>query len=357
MGMEVSSDSAICYRCGTKHCRRKGFFPVSYAISHKGVGYIPICKSCIDTMYNTYLAQCNDVKAAVRQMCRKLDLYWNDSVYELVLRKSTTSSMMTQYIAKLNSISLAGKSYDDTLSDEGTLWNFFNESDSEDRGSEPNVPVDNKPEKSPDEFSESERTLNTYIEELNNYEVTKDVIAFWGAGYTADMYAALEQRRAYWMSKLPDDSEVDIGMEAIIRQICSLELDINRDRAAGKAVDKSINALNTLLGSANWKPAQKKDAPDDAFTNPLGVWLYRYENERPLPQVDNSLKDVNKLKKNVFTWMGHLCKMLNKKNGYTKLYEDEMQKWRVEKPEYSDIEDDEVMMAEIFSSIEDGDSS
>ena len=160
MSIEMSSDSAVCFRCGTKYGRRKGYFPVSYAIQHKGVGYIPICKTCIDTMYNTYLSQCNNAKDAVRQMCRKLDLYWSESVFEIVSRKSTTRSMMTQYIQKINTVSYAGKSYDDTLSDEGTLWHFV-DSSSEDKD-------DNTPTNSSDT-----------VEALETPEEIITVLGFW----------------------------------------------------------------------------------------------------------------------------------------------------------------------------------
>ena len=69
MAIEVSSDKAVCTKCGTEYSRRKGYFPVSYALLHKGIGYIPVCKDCIDTMYNTYLSQCNNAEDAVRQVC------------------------------------------------------------------------------------------------------------------------------------------------------------------------------------------------------------------------------------------------------------------------------------------------
>ena len=182
-------------------------------------------------------------------------------------------------------------------------------------------------------------------------DIPQEVRIFWGSGYTPEMYVELEQRRQYWMSRLGTENDLDIGTEALIRQICSLELDINRDRAAGRSVEKSITALNTLLGSANLKPVQKKQ-PDDADAalenTPLGVWLYRYENKRPLPEVDDDLKDVNGIKKYIFTWMGHLCRMLGDKNTYSKLYEDEIEKYRVQRPEYAD-EDDETMMMDIFT--------
>lgn len=325
MAIEMSSDSAICFRCGTKYGRRKGNFPVSYAIQHKGVGYVPICKNCIDTMYNTYLAQCDNAKDAVRQMCRKLDLYWSESVFEIVSRKSTTRSMMTQYIAKINSVSYAGKSYDDTLSDEGTLWSFTQN------------------------ISTEEDNDNSEESEDNEIQTPEEVILFWGSGYSDEMYCELEQRRQYWMSKFPEGTELDVGTEALIRQICSLELDINRDRIAGKSVDKSVNALNNLLGSANLKPNQQKTDGEGAYENtPFGVWIRKWENQRPIPDPDPELEDVDGIVKYISIWfLGHLCKMLGIKNTYCKLYEDEIAKMRVDRPEYED-EDDEAVFNDVF---------
>ncbi len=325
MAIEMSSDTAICSRCGRKYSRRKGYFPVSYAVLHKGIGYVPVCKDCIDTMYNTYLAQCNNAKDAVRQMCRKLDLYWSESVYEIVERKSTTRTMMTQYIAKINSVSYAGKSYDDTLSEEGTLWDFNQKSD---------------------DILDCE---DLDIPQNESVETPEEIVTFWGSGYSDEMYRELEQRRQYWMSKFPEGTELDVGTEALIRQICSLELDINRDRIAGKSVDKSVNALNNLLGSANLKPTQQKADGDNAQENtPFGVWIRRWETQRPVPDPDPELEDVDGIIRYITIWfLGHLCKMLGIKNTYCRLYEEEIAKMRVDRPEYED-EDDETLFNDIF---------
>ncbi len=148
----------------------------------------------------------------------------------------------------------------------------------------------------------------------------------------------------------------DVGADAIVRQLCALELDINRDRAAGKAVEKKVSLFNDMLGDLKLKPSQRKDDVDTVTANtPLGVWLLKYENERPLPEIDDDLKDVNGIRKYVFTWMGHLCKMLGVKNAYSKLYEDEISKLRVEKPEY-DGDDEELMMESMDESGGDDDA-
>ena len=220
MAIEVNSTQAICSKCGTRYTRRKGYFPVSYAILHKGIGHTHVCKDCIDSIYNEYLSKCNelgyDTAAAVRQVCRKLDLYWSEKAFHQIERKSTTRSMMTQYIAKINTATYVGKSYDDTLLEEGTLWDFISASACNASASNP--------------VKSTANTDHDDVSQRRDIDISDEVIAFWGTGLEPEMYEALEQRRSYWMSRFPDGVDIDIGTEAIIRQICSLELDINRDR-------------------------------------------------------------------------------------------------------------------------------
>ena len=344
MALEISSNSVVCSKCGTAYGKRRGAFHVSYALLHKGIQYLPVCKECVENMYNTYLAQCQSSKDAVHQMCRKLDLYWNENIFHTVEKMSTPRSVMSTYLQKINIPTYAGRSYDDTLSEEGTLWRF----------GEPGIVVTgsgNAPE-------EDEAVLDSQPD--YDKPITKEVKDFWGPGFRRDMYHDLEERRKYWMSRFKKDGiELDVGTEALLRQICIMEITINQDRAAGRAIDKSVNALNALYGSASLKPTQKKDdANEDAAlaSTPLGVWLYRYEQKRPLPEVDEDMKDVNGIRKYVFTWMGHLCKMLGLKNAYSDLYEEEIARLRVERPEY-DGDDDEAFMNRVFDEEDDGNES
>lgn len=334
--MEISVERYTCYRCGTNYSKQKRFFPTSYAESHKGVGYCHICQACIGKMYDSYLKECKSLELATKQMCRKLDIYWSKSVFDYVKNRGSAKTMMSMYITRLTQTAQAGKSYDDTLREDGILWDLF------------------KKEPEPETKEEPVEVIPTEESkpvEAEKYSPTQEEIDFWGEEYLSDpdMYKKLEGRRSFWAKQYPN-GDMDIGTEAIIRQICNLEVDINRDRAAGKPIDKNVNTLNALLGSANLKPAQKKDDADAALmSTPLGVWLYKYENERPLPEIDEDLKDVNGLKKYIFTWMGHLCKMLGVKNGYTRMYEEEIARLRVEKPEF-DEEDDESLLIDAFSS-------
>lgn len=313
--IELGSSTAVCRRCGVAYGKLKGFFPVSYAALYKGSGYLPYCKQCVDDMYVEYLKECGNPKDATRQMCRKLDLYWSDKVFEQTMQKNTTRTVFTTYMTKVNTLTYSGKSYDDTLIEEGTLWPWNTGSVSADKDEEAFTPGE-------------------------------DVISFWGPGYTPEMYKELEQRLRYYRSKMPTNSDPDMNTEMLLRQIAMMEIDINKARADGRPVDKMTNSLSSLLNALQ-KP--KKDEVDSAAANtPFGVWIKRWEDQRPVPEIDEDLKDIDGIKKYILVWFyGHLSKMLGIKNSYSKMYDDEIAKYRVERPEYDD-DDDETVINDIF---------
>lgn len=325
MDIVPNTPRVVCVRCGTGYSRPKGFFPVSHSPMYRGSGYLPWCNDCIEKMFSDYYTQLGDRRAAMRRMCMKMDLYWNAQLYESSAKTVGTHSLVRNYIGKTNIIRYIDKTFDDTIKEEG------------ERDPYAAVPVksgylpeDDVPSAQPD--------------------VPEETVSFWGPGYTPTMYLELEQRRKYWMSRLgvtPD--KLDIGTEALVRQICNIEIDINHDRAAGRAVDKGVTTLNTLLGSLNLKPVQRQSDADAQMDNtPFGVWIRRFENERPIPEVDPELRDVDGIIRYITIWFfGHLCKMLGIRNGYCKLYEAEIAKMRVELPEYND-EDDDTMLSDIF---------
>ena len=84
-GIEINNaSSSVCRMCGTAYGKLNGYFYKSLAQLYKGVGYMPICKRCVDFLYDGYLTKCNSPRDAVRQVCRKLDLYWDDNVYNKI---------------------------------------------------------------------------------------------------------------------------------------------------------------------------------------------------------------------------------------------------------------------------------
>ena len=331
----VDSGVTVCRKCGVGYGKLRGYFPVSYAQLYKGVGYMPYCKECVNKLFQSYYLECKDEKAAMHRVCRKLDLYWSESIYDNVAKSNATNSILTAYLTRVNSKTYAGKSYDDTLTEYGVT-------------SEALLSIYHDGKKLEPEPSEKWQEPKEVLSPENDIEITPEIVAYWGPGYTEDMLRDLEQRRRYWLDNLPDGTTVDVGMEALIRQICNLEIDINRDRAAGKPVDKLSAQINSLVGSMKLKPAQKDDTDSSYDRTPMGVWIKRWEDQRPIPEVDESLQDVDHIGWYISVFfLGHLCKMLNLKTKYSRMYDEAMEKLRVERPEYDD-EDEEEFLYDIF---------
>lgn len=327
--LDLNVSSSQCRKCGAAYGRMKGNFAVSYSQLYKGAGYLPYCKQCVDDMYNTYFAQCKDPKKAVRQMCRKLDLYWSEDIYSYVNLRSSARSIMTAYIARANSTQYIGRSYDDTLMDEGTLWD-----DAEIRHGNQDDGVDVLDSPPDDAY------------------VDPEIRDFWGADFAPDFILKLDKRYKDWTG---GQDGLDKGSISLFKQICILEETIARDAAAGRPVDKNMNTLNTLLGSANLKPVQKKSEADLAMENtPLGVWIDRWEHKRPIPEPDPAFKDVDGIIRYITIWFyGHISKTLGIKNVYCEMYEKEMARMKVERPDFvDDDDDDESNFNSIFGSTE-----
>lgn len=321
----VSNHKYYCCRCGTAYSRQKGYFPVSHSPMYRGSGYLPICSNCIEELYEQYRSMLADDKEAMRRICMKLDLYWSEDIYAMVERTAGVHSRIRNYIGKTNIMKYIDKTFDDTLYEEAQAAENERKSDS---------------------FSFAERPEDTEDGFDDSVEVDQELIDFWGAGYAPDFYLELERRYKSWTEGI---SVVDPTERSLYRQICLLETIISRDAAHGKAIDKNVNALNSLLGSMNLKPAQKKSEADAELDNmPLGVGIQKWEYSRPLPPTPDNMKDESGIIRNVTTWfLGHACKMVGLRNSYCQMYEDAINEYRVKYPEYAE-EDDDTFLTDIF---------
>ena len=298
-----------CSRCTRDYKKQKGNFPTSQSSLYRGNnGYLTICNHCADELLEHYKAALGNEADAIKRLCLKFDIYWNPEIYQMLNKANTSQSRIRAYISKTNLYKYVGKTYDDTLDEEFQLSQSIVSV------------VDNI----------SDDNTDTVV-------IDKNIIRYWGTGFTPEMYIELEERRNYWLSTYPEDVVLSPGEDALLRQICNLEISINHDRADGKPIEKSVNALNNLLGSMNIKPSQKRENDENYI--PFGVTLMQFEEGYPIPEPDPDFADVDGLRKNVISWfLGALCKTSGIDNIYSQEYEEELAKYTVERPEYSDDE-------------------
>ena len=353
--VDIGNVSAVCRMCGTGYGKMNGYFYKSQAQLYKGVGYLPYCKRCVDYLFENYVAKTGSTRDAVRQVCRKLDLYWDETIFNAVEKNTTARNAMSAYLSKVVTYKYSGRSYDDTLEKAGLLWDFVDAREAE---------LKRLQEEKEQRIEAEIAALEAEKEEAERIKaeqepVSEDIKLNWGSGLTDDMYRELEHRFQYWVDKLTSEG-VDVtkfGTQALLRQIVQAELDINKGRASGENVDKKVALYQGLLGDAMLKPSQAKDdSGNDLDKTPFGVWIRRWEDQRPVPEPDPELQDTDGIIKYLSIWFfGHLCKLFNIRNSYCKLYEDKIAELRVDRPEFDD-EDDESFFNSIFND-EGGDES
>lgn len=322
----LNTQKCYCCRCGKAYSRKKGFFPVSHSPMYRGSGYLPFCVECVDKMYDQYVQELGDAKEAMRRVCMKMDLYWNESIYGMAERTAGTNSRVRNYIGKTNIVRYIDKTFDDTIKEEAAAG----------IGATPvSPPIQDGDGESPEDDTPTDQVI----------------IDFWGAGFQHDFYMELERRYRDWTGGEEKEKNLQPAERALYKQICMQEAVISRAAAAGDPTDKAVNTLNTLLGSMNLKPAQRKENADlELEKMPLGVGIQKWEYSRPLPETPKEKRDIRGVIKNITTWyLGHACKMVGLKNSYCKAYEEAMDELRVKRPEY-DEEDDDSMLSDIFNS-------
>ena len=321
-----------CTRCGRGHKSQKGNFPASQSpLFAANNGCITVCRDCLDEMYRHYravLGNGDDDRQAIRRMCMKFDIYWSPDIYAMLDKVDSSKSRMLAYISKANLYQFKDKTFDDTLDEEAAL------------AADERVLVAAAIGGAGNEYSE--------VDDPTESPVSPELVKFWGTGLAPSLYLELQNRFDYWCEELNTDQDsMDAGTKSVLRQICNLEVQSNKDMAAGKSTDKLAGMINTLLGSANLKPVQKKEDEKDAALDkiPYGVWIRKCENTRPIGEAKEEWKDVDGIVRYEEIWnRGHAAASLGVKNAYSKLYEDEMARLRVTRPEFEDMDNEEMFV-------------
>ena len=317
-----------CCRCGNDYSRQRSFFPAATSpLWRANNGYLPVCRTCVEEMFRNYSNSLGGDEAALKRICMKFDIYWSEKAYEAAIKTGRATSIVTEYIGRSNLSQFLGKTYDDTVSEE----------------EENDVAKDDYETVDQDSCEQNKNTED---------EIDQADIEMWGEGYSADFYKNLNRRYDSWSEGSGDLTPAE---KSLYRNICLLEEMIARGGAEGAPIDKYMSQYNNLIGSVGKKPSQKKSDLHDAEidSTPMGVWAYRFENLRPLPEIDPELKDQDHIIAYTDTWVrGHLAKMMGKKNAFSRLYDAAIEKLRVDNPDYAD-EEDEDLLFDVFGGDDD----
>lgn len=315
--------SYVCQTCGKVYSKRKGNFSPSKSPLYAGnEGYLSTCKNCVDKLFEQYTEMFSgNEEKAIERICQIFDLYFNEDVLASSKKVNSSFSRIAAYISKVQLNPHAGKTYSDTIIEHQT--DVIN---------------------SVEDMEE--------CEEMSPRELKKSV-ALWGLGFSADQYTILNEQFADWKSRVVIDSKT---RETLVRELCIIKLQMNLalQDSNVELYTKLMKTYQDTMKSANLQPLQQ-DENDKASEKPVGVMIQMFENERPFSETREEWRDVDHIVRYITIYfLGHLCKMLKIKNRYSKMYEDEMAKYRVEIPELEEADDEDVFSFLMERGVADG---
>lgn len=315
-----------CLHCGKRYVETNYYNSNSYIF--KNTGRIPYCKQCMEKLYQYFLDKYTKdgsiypERKAVKRLCMAFDVYYKEDVFNSAMVRAKEeqyeTSPFSQYmrIIQLIQYNYKKETYDNTITYE------------EEKAKAKNEAITDIPNGNSDDYVVDENTIN-----------------FFGKGFTIEDYIFLKREYEDWTARHECKTK---SQEEIFKDICFNRLQNLKALQKGEDTKDITTSFQKLLDSGKLQPKQNSgDTMSDNQT--FGTLIDKWENTRPLPEIDEELRDVDKIALyiNVF-FKGHLAKMMGLKNGLSSLYTKFMKKYTVEKPEYSNDENSDALFDAIF---------
>ena len=310
---KTTKAKCTCFYCGKEYVDTNYYNSNSEFYSN--VGKIPYCKQCIEKFYQQYYEKYTNEgcltpeKKAIQRLCMVFDIYYKEDVFNSAMNKIKSSNMnispMAQYMKtiQLSQYNRKKETYENTISE-----------------------------------AEQESFAMASISSISD-ETTVDqkIIDFFGNGFTDEDYKYLNKEYKDWTARHECNTK---AQEEVFKDICFNRLQNLKALRKGEDTKDITASFQKMLDAGKLQP--KQNAGDTTADNQtFGTLIDKWENERPLPEIDEELKDVDKIGFYVDTFFrGHTCRMLNVKNAFSNLYSSMMKRFTVNKPEYNLDEDD-----------------
>jgi hypothetical protein len=282
-----------------KHRPPSKFYDATNPMIDKN-GLMSVCRDHCNEIYNNYFSIYNNLEIALQLTCQDLDVRFSKEALK------QTQSHIEKLLSQGKKAEVVFGYYKSKLSSTGKTnerLDCFRYKDSDF-----NCITDNTVElyNNPNEIN---NTIDNLEENDNNFDVTLDIIKYWGRNKESWEYEYLEEE----MYKIKTSFECpDYGMEMIMRDICYINLDVEKIRQSGKDnkgdVNKLIETRSKLMNDAKIKPIQSSGAEaNDQIT--FGTLIKKLENERPTDEPLDEWKDPDNFEKWHKIFVGHLADM------------------------------------------------
>lgn len=324
----VAPTTLNCMCCNNELSAKEFYDSDSYL--HRSVGKIPYCKECLDKLYRDYLDKyekleyANPDRKAIERICMMLDLYYSDKIFDSAVKLSKQEKMaetpfISLYLKQVKMYQYRSKNYDTTIQEKYKA--------AKDKDSAISIYSDDDTHKS---------------------EEVQRGIELFGNGFSDDDYIYLCKEYGDWTTRHECNTK---AQEELIKQICHARLNLLKAERSGSDTKDLMVTFLKAMEAAKLQPKQNSsDVVSDTQT--FGTLIDKWENTRPIPEVDADLVDVDGLGKylDVF-FKGGLARSLGLDIEYSKQYDEYMGRYTVNRPEYDEYEGGSDASREIHEAI------
>lgn len=304
-----------CTCCGNSWNTQKGHYSASQSILYQSNnGYINLCNDCRDAYYYQLVdLYSGSEEKAIEHMCGQFGWIYDLDALVSARQISNDRSRISHYLAKKNLSQTTQYGHTDI----DTVKNKY--------------------------LKRKEDVIET-LEDVKDAKKAKlKSVRFFGTGFSDDDYVYLQEQYDDWTTRHECKTK---AQEEVFKRICFKQLEILKATRNGDNTKDLDRTYQDLLATANIQPKQTNTdalSKDRTFGQLIRIW----EDEKPIPEPEDEFKDVDGIGRylSVF-FLGHLAKMVGIKNKFSRMYEEEMGKYTVQKPEYE--EDTEALFDAIF---------
>lgn len=325
----LEQDILLCPKCN-EYKNAKSVLtknpPEFYRDTRWATGFYPICKDCLKSMAEqrtSHREKNKECKESVQRVLRMMDRPYIDDWYENCV-----------------------KNVNDRNADNGVFDEHPSAFGSYMRGLNSLPQFADKISWEDSDFGDDVCSLENPEE---NQKIIKSTVADgrkrFGAGYSNEELMFLENEYKDWIARYECNTK---AQEKVFKNLAMIELQKDKAIKKNQPTKDLDKAYQDWLDTGNLKPKQNSmDSLSEAQT--LGTLIQKFENERPLPEMDDDFKDIDKigLYDEVF-FRGHMAKALGIKNRFSHIYENFMKQFSASKPEIEDEDDSEVLFDQIF---------
>ena len=315
----VDRDVLLCPSCGNWIKAETGYYADKRYVTNR----FPVCKRCIMKMVeqrNSDKDEPNETKESVQKVLQFMDRVYDDEFYEECIKgaadgvkEKNRSSPFATYITATGSLpQWKGKTWKDS------------------------------------DFGESLDSVDQQEVKLNQ-KTLKNAKKRFGSGYTNEEYMLLDNEYSDWVTRYECNTK---AQEEVFENLSLIKLLKQRALLKGLPTKDLDKQQQDWLDTGKLKPKQNSlDAMSDAQV--MGTLIQKWEETRPLPEIDPELQDVDKIGLYIDAFFrGHTSKMRGLKNAFSHIYERVIGKYTVTSPQYDADEDSEYIFEKVFGSTE-----